>query len=223
MTWSDLAAECPTCSERRAFTGDVRVLGGDRYTVHRCPPCEAEFTTWRPRVAGFLDTWLAAPPEVSAAVRRNLEGLQAGDAAVFAGILARPGALPFLRVEDLVLPAGAESGWSRLVLDHDGFVPEPGLAARLEEVCALAMRSSPARAGEPTPIDTLVDRLDTLPIDAVAAALAALPARIGAAGSGKGLRPLIVALRARGGAWAELAERADRRWVIPALRVALEG
>ena len=49
---------------------------------------------------------------------------------------------------------------------------------------------------------TLFDRLDTLPIDAVAAALAALPARVGASGSGKGLRPLIVALRARGGAWA---------------------
>lgn len=217
MTWSDLAAECPTCSERRAFSGEVRSAGAERYTVHRCEPCGAEFTTWRPRFDAFLARWEAAPPAEREAVLRALHALRTGDNAAIAATLAHPRALPFLRFEETQLPADVAGAWGRLVLDHDGFVPEPGLPARVEEALAIAVQS-----GSAAPVAALVDRLDTLPLEAVTAALSAMPARLGASGSGTVLRPLIGSLRARGGAWAELAARVDRRWVIPALRGALE-
>ncbi len=217
MTWSDLAAECPTCSERRAFSGEVRSSGAERYTVHRCDPCGAEFTTWRPRFDAFLARWEAAPPAEREAVLRALHALRTGDNVAIAATLAHPGALPFLRFEETKLPVDVAGAWGRLVLDHDGFVPEPGLAARVEEALAIAVQS-----GTAGPVAALVERLDTLPIDALTAALSAMPARLGAAGDGAVLRPLIAALRLRGGAWTELAARVDRRWVLPALRVALE-
>ena len=217
MTWSDLAAECPTCSERRAFTGEVRVSGAERYTVHRCVPCGAEFTTWRPRFDSFLVGWAAAPEAETTAVLRALAAFTSGDAAAIAATLAHPGPLPFLRLEDTRLPTEVAAVWARLVLDHDGFVPEPGLSARLEESLAIAVQ-----AGIAEPVAAIVARLDALALEDVSRALLAMPARLGRASAARVLRPLIGAVRERGGAWAELAARVDRRWVLPVLRTALE-
>ena len=143
-----------------------------------------------------------------------LRGGTAGDVARY---LARPPArVPAWRLEDVALTPETAEAWCELMLDHPGLFPRPPFTDRLEEALATALRFD-----DPDCASLAAQRLPAVSGAEVERVLLRLPARIGDAG-GAALRPFIAALRSAGGEYAAALAAAERRWVLPGLREALE-